>query len=248
MIETVMSYVCDLFNPVMLILFILMISLVVYEVKRREAGLKAEIEIREQQFAQIASDYKLFRSVIHDTNKHLKTIAGMIENQENALALEYIKETVNELNGSYIKVNTGNIVVDALVSSLMHQCNELDIKCTTNICIDNSYLSISNHDMTVILGNLIDNSINAVSKINNSEERYIEISLITDDTKFMIEVSNSYQEISEPTSKKGYGLGNIERTVHANKGEYSVMKNDGIYRTSIFIYHSIQKTDHSIQN
>ena len=117
-----------------------------------------------------------------------------------------------------------------------------------DICIDNSYLSISNHDMTVILGNLIDNSINAVSKINNSEDRHIGISLITDDTKFMIEVSNSYQEISEPTSNKGYGLGNIERTVQANKGEYSVMKNDGIYRTSIFIYHSIQKTDHSIQN
>ena len=56
MIETVMSYVGDLFNPVTLILFILMISLVVYEVKRREAALKAEIEIREQQFAQIASD------------------------------------------------------------------------------------------------------------------------------------------------------------------------------------------------
>lgn len=210
-----------------------------YEVKQREALLKKDIELREEQFVQIASNYKQFRSVIHDTNKHLKTIAGMIEASEDELAVSYIKETLNEVNGSYIKVNTGNIVVDALVSSMINRCEEINIKCITDISVNKEFIEVSNHDLTVVLGNLIDNAVNATSKILDKDKRYIEVTLITDEKRFMIDILNGYDESEKETLRVGYGLGNIEETVTRNKGTYTVVKNDNTYRTSVIFYHSI---------
>lgn len=210
-----------------------------YEVKQREALLKKDIELREEQFVQVASNYKQFRSVIHDTNKHLKTIAGMIEASEDELAVSYIKETLNEVNGSYIKVNTGNIVVDALVSSMINRCEEINIKCITDISVNKEFIEVSNHDLTVVLGNLIDNAVNATSKILDKDKRYIEVALITDEKRFMIDILNGYDESEKETLRVGYGLGNIEETVTRNKGTYTVVKNDNTYRTSVIFYHSI---------
>ena len=210
-----------------------------YEVKQREALLKKDIELREEQFVQVASNYKQFRSVIHDTNKHLKTIAGLIEASEDELAVSYIKETLNEVNGSYIKVNTGNIVVDALVSSMINRCELMNIKCITDISVNNKFVKISNHDLTVILGNLIDNAVNATNKIIDKDKRYIEVTLTTDENRFMIDILNNYDESKNESSWVGYGLGNIEETVTRNKGTYTVSKNDKTYRASAIFYHSI---------
>ncbi len=210
-----------------------------YEIKQREALLKKDIELRENQFIQVASNYKQFRSVIHDTNKHLKTIACMIESNEDKLAVKYIKETLNEVNGSYIKVNTGNIVVDALVSSMINRCEEMNIKCITDISVNNEFIKISNHDLTVILGNLIDNAIKASNKLWDKDKRYIEVTLITDEKRFMIDILNNYDELKNESSRMGYGLNNIEESVVRNKGMYTITKSESTYRTSVIFYHSI---------
>ena len=54
----------------------------------------------------------------------------------------------------------GNLVIDSFVGYCMNITTELGIRFETNIQIDQSAIPVDDYDLSIIIGNLLDNSIN----------------------------------------------------------------------------------------
>ena len=71
-------------------------------------------------------------------------------------------------------LNTGNNIVDIIINSKMNIAQSYGITITVNAKITNE-IKIDDIDLSVILGNLIDNAIEAATKEN--EEKYVHIQI-----------------------------------------------------------------------
>lgn len=209
------------------------------EVGEREKLLNYEIAMRDKQFQQLSASYRQFRSILHDTNKHFKVVSAMVEHNENKKAVEYIEKTLKEVNGAYRKINTGNMVIDTLVSNLFSRGEEVGVLCQSDILVRNDQIKIDNHDLTVILGNLLDNALNAAQYAGSPDKKTIRITIITDKNKFMIDISNFYNKEISKSFEKSYGIENIESVVNKNGGIYNIKADDEKYNATIIFYHSI---------
>lgn len=204
-----------------------------FEHKEREQMLEKSVKIQEDIFAQMSDSYMQLRRMLHDTNKHMKAIAGMIEEGNSMQALEYIDATLGEVNCTYKKVNTGNVVIDVMLSNLINQCDNFNIKCETEVVIDSNALNIDNRDMSIMLGNLTENAVNYVKKISDNS-CLIDVAVIMDNSNFIIDIENTCFD-TEAMLKRDCGIENIEKIVTKYSGSYSIKVDKEKYKATIIL-------------
>ena len=204
-----------------------------YEHKEREQMLEKSVKIHEDMFTQMSDSYMQLRRMLHDTNKHMKAIAGMIEEGNSMQALEYIDATLGEVNCTYKKVNTGNVVIDVMLSNLINQCDNFNIKCETEVVIDSNALNIDNRDMSIMLGNLTENAVNYVKKISDNS-CLIDVAVIMDNSNFIIDIENTCFD-TEAMLKRDCGIENIEKIVTKYSGSYSIKVDKEKYKATIIL-------------
>lgn len=186
----------------------------------------------EQQYQHVMDKYKMVRSYIHDNNKHLSTIRRYVFEGKNDDALDYIDKArdINNMRNDFI--NSGNVVIDALVNELKDKCVARSIICDIDVSINNNDINIEAPDFSVVLGNLLDNAYNAVEIMDEKQERKIEVKIFKQEGKIIIKINNTY---IKKDMTKSYGIQNIETVVEKYNGIYYVEQSESIYCASVFI-------------
>lgn len=239
------------------ILFINVLVFVLYDRLSQSNKAKLDSAIFEQekkfyyeQCLYMQQNEENIRSFRHDMKNHLFTIAENIRTGEYEQAESYIKSMVNDkLYNEKIYSNTGNVAIDSVLNYKLNEAAgkgiliNSDIKVPFDIVVDSA-------DITSIVGNLLDNAINAVSKIAE-QDRKITVNLSYDKGRLFIAVQNKYDGIikmtkgrpvtDKDTSEHGYGLKNVERTLEKYNGHIEYQHNDGIFKTTAMLY-TVQKS------
>lgn len=223
-------------------ILILLLNLCVYYMfdsisdaaKANEERIRAysNLEKTEQQYNMITDKYRTVRSYIHDTNKHFTSIRRFLCEEKNSEAIEYIDSVIELENAKNDFVNSGNVIVDALVNELKNKCEKANVECNIDIAINNNDIRVEAPDFAVIIGNLLDNAYNAVKKVTDSNNKIIEVKIFNSEGKIAIHVSNTHENTD---FTKSYGIQNIETTVKKYGGIYYTEQKDGKYYASVFI-------------
>lgn len=179
-----------------------------------------QLQYQQQKYEQLSNSYRNIRAFMHDTKKHLRYIEHCVKEKEYEKIIPYANETEQDLEKRYCTVNTGNLSIDTFISNLLIQAKEQEIKVETSIKVDTKKIPVRDYDLAIILGNLIDNALNAC---HSHEKDSIRIVIVTLDDNLTVYMENSYhptRKITDITSEltHGYGLQNIEKTVHAYEG------------------------------
>lgn len=143
---------------------------------------------------------------------------------------EYLKAAMTDLENTYAKINTGNLVIDAFVSNYLDMATEEGIRFDTDIHVDPDRIPVKDYDLCVILGNLLDNSLQACHKIIPPMNRYIQVQIYIDaNNTFVIHLCNT----TAPESKEdkdttdtlihGYGLENVKTITESYHGMCSTI-------------------------
>lgn len=109
---------------------------------------------------EVRSIHKEMRGYKHDFHHHLQTLKGQLEAGEYDRALAYIDELDEQLTHMDTLMKTGNIALDAILSGKIARARELDIDITIKANI-RDHLTISDMELSIIIGNLLDNAIEA---------------------------------------------------------------------------------------
>ena len=129
-------------------------------------------------------------------------------------------------------INSGNVVVDALVNEIKGKCVSKNIICDIDVSINNNDLKIEAPDFSVVLGNLLDNAYNAVERMSENRDRRIEVKIFKQEDKIVIKINNTYVNTD---MTKSYGIQNIETVVEKYNGIYYAEQTENMYCASVFI-------------
>ena len=202
--------------------------------------LEQQVAFQAEKYQQISSAYRDTRSLMHDTKKHFFYIQECIENKQYENILDYLKKSLEIIEHTYSRVNTGNLVIHAFISNYMNIAKHESISFVTNIKVRAERVPVKDYDLCVIIGNLMDNSLKAARAVPSPFPRKIEVEMFTDEDHFIMHIKNTRK--TDTSSEKqpqynnlyhGYGLTNVKILTEKYKGNYTCLPNDNIFETII---------------
>ena len=212
-----------------------------YHKKTENIILNKQIEYYNNQHVQVENNINEIRQIKHDLNFKLINI---LQNQDIETAKKEISTLIAETNVMDYLSYTGHHGIDSIlnyeVSRAKSQNIEINIKTTVykDINIDSKFLC-------VIFGNVIDNAIEANT---NTINKYIDITILSENNSLYILVKNPYigtitpQKLKESyTSKQdsahhGFGLKSIRDIANKLGGTVKINTDNHIFTLEIIIF------------
>lgn len=130
-------------------------------------------------------DLKSFR---HDVINHLSTVSDYIKYNQSGEAENYLLTLIGEVGDYPIYSDTGNTAFDSIINYKLRNAKEKNINLQINIEVPQK-LNIDVSDVVAILGNLLDNSVNAVLK---TEEKKIFLNIYFSKGRLIINIENTF--------------------------------------------------------
>lgn len=208
---------------------------------KRLFRLSEQEAIAETQAAFIDNVNKLFTTIRgqrHDFIHHVQVIYSMLNNNENGEAIAYMDNLLDEIQSINNVIRVKDPAMSALFNTKTaiaerHNIN-FEIKLETSL----DELRVKPFEMVKILGNLVDNALEAVQD-QSPEFRNVKITFKRFSNVFVIEVFNPRPIIAPASIDKlfeggyttkdkhsGVGLAVVKDLVEKNGGEVSIKSNE----------------------
>ncbi len=241
------STVKVIFVATLVIMALLLISLAIYSTsnnhfKRLTRYYENQIEKQSEYYIRLSESNFRLRKFKHDFNNMYIGLTGLLENGKSKEALEMIRNEKQELALYTPLFDTGNGIADALLTDKA-RCAEVS---GTTIEFDGAFPSegIKPCDLCVLLGNPLDNAIEACEKTKSSDKKIIKVCCTCSSGFLFIEMTNPVANKVEffggmPVSDKrssdvhGFGLYSLELVVSQYKGELKLSCDNKEFRVSV---------------
>jgi two-component system sensor histidine kinase AgrC len=197
-----------------------------------------EFEAEVKTFKEVRKSQAQIQAMNHDLNNRFLVVLSFLENNNISSAKNYLKIALEKNEDTQQQFYTHNYTLNYLLNEKRSQAEKFDSSFNIHVFLPKK-INLDNDFIAVLLGNLLDNAINAISRLTKSDEREINLTLKLFNHKLLIELSNSFNP-SEVDSRKhrkiqGIGIKNIKTIVEDNGGIYEQRINDNIYTVSIVL-------------
>ena len=234
------------------LLVIIVVVFLLYEMfVREEAGnleLSAKLQRIEMEsgfFNEMGALHTEIRTWRHEYKNNMIALHTLIEHNENDKALEFIDSMSLSPSLDSDTLQTGNHVLDAVVSSKLWYARSRGIDVSIQAVYPDNY-NIDNIDLCAIVGNLLDNAIEACSRMSSdASNRFITFSLLIKGKNLAISISNSYEGVLRKDGDRfltdkdqkyhGIGIRYVDSIVDKYKGHVLREYADGIFETYVMI-------------
>jgi sensor histidine kinase YesM len=198
----------------------------------------------DKQLEMIKTSLQATSTIRHDLKNHMYSIRSLVESGDMKETLNYISGITEDISARKDRSATGNTVIDSIINFKLQEAEQLGIKTNLDLKIPEK-LEIPSFDMTVVLGNLLDNAVKAVNKVK--EDPFINLKIKYDKGRLMIQADNPYiGEIIEEdgkilTSKKdkenhGIGLESIKKVIQKYDGIINIDYSGHIFSVALMMY------------
>ena len=207
--------------------------------KRQMLAQKHMLELRRQQYAQSKSSAEAVRRKYHD----MKNLLLYLEKASREDMRAYIERTLDEVRPYERVLDTGSEAADILLWEKMAVCQNEGIACT--VMLDGALLAfIRELDLVTILGNAMDNAIEACRRMPQGAARYVQVRTREMPGFILLHVTNSctgqarmaagrYLTLKADAENHGFGLDSIRRTAESYQGEMACRMEEGEFSLSV---------------
>jgi len=205
-----------------------------HEREREEKTARQQLELQKNYYLDIMERQEETRRLWHDIKKYMASMESLVANENREEAQKCLEQIQSVFSGIANAVDTGNKQIDSILAYGMKKAGELGVTIRPEIWVD-SRMNFPATDLFVIIGNTLDNAIEACCQIEEESARVVSIVIHQKNHLLLYEVSNPYngKKLQRPGSVHGYGLKNVEACVARNNGLMDISKKQGIFAVSI---------------
>ncbi len=155
------------------------------ELKLKEQQQKHDIQYAET----VRAQYEEIRNIRHNMKQHLAVVSGLQIEGKYDEAQEYVSKISSNIAEIEMFMDVGSDFVNAILNSKLSiaKSKNINVLCSSSSNID----GINEYDLCNLIGNMLDNAIEAAEKTVNA---IIEVSIASDKYKISIKVANSIAE------------------------------------------------------
>lgn len=194
--------------------------------------------------AEVQNIYGQMRGWRHDYHNHLQTMKAHLALGQTTELSDYLDNLDNDLTSVDTVIKTGNVMIDAILNSKISLAVSRKINVNTKATVP-SEIKISEVDLCVIIGNLLDNAMEACLKQPNESERFIRVYIGILKGQLYISVSNSVGGEIKKSGKTyistkdsfyhGFGLMRVDKIVDKYSGYINRQNEEGVFATEIML-------------
>lgn len=208
--------------------------------------LERQLNYQKKYYEKVMDNYDEAKKAFHDMNNHIIVIKYFLENKDYNNMNEYIKSLSKKIVTNNDKNICKNKIINAICVEKSDICKSEEINISFDIVI-NKELNIDDLDLCIIVGNLIDNAIEACEKINNKKiQKVIQVSSRVYLNQIYIKVINSKNNklkkhnckfLTSKKDKKNHGIGleNVKESVYKNDGEIEIKDSKNTFEVSLYM-------------
>lgn len=191
---------------------------------------------------EVRSIHKEMRGYKHDFHNHLQTLKGYIEAGESERALKYIEELDYGVMNTDTLLKTGNVSVDVILSAKIAKAKSKGINVTVKANLPDN-LNITDVELSIVIGNLLDNAIEACTA-STDKEPFIRVYLVMKSNMLYFSMLNfSGDKLKKDgslfNSKKGgfhgFGLRRAENIIEKHGGWIKYNSEDGAFSSEFLV-------------
>lgn len=224
------------------LLYINLISVEFIQIMTDRSILQQEKELAEQNYllqqayyAQVQKDQAETHALWHDIKKYVLAIQASISEQNNDDSLQILQRLQDEFSPLGNIVDVENPELNVILNHGVQKAAEAGIHVTLDVSVPYT-LSVSAVDLSIIIGNTMDNAIEACQALE-SKDSTINIMLRLYNQMLFYTIDNPCPP--KPMHKKGkhhgYGLQNVTRCIQKYDGTFLSNRIDGHYQVDIRI-------------
>lgn len=191
---------------------------------------------------EVQSIYRTMRGWRHDYHNHMQTIKAYLSMGQVEETLTYLDHLEEDLDAVDIAIRTGNVSVDAIVSSKLSVAakKQIAVDCTAKMP---EQVQVTDVDLCTVLGNLLDNAIESCEKVPE-ENRFIRLYIGVFKKQLYLSVTNATPEsrrkklselVSEKKGSHGFGLRRIDLVAEKNHGFVNRKNEPGVFATEVML-------------
>ncbi len=226
-------------------LFVLLMTFFVSRIAKRHyerSLIEYQNKLMSNEMQEVQNIYMTMRGWRHDYHNHMQSIKAYLAKDNIAEARRYLDNLEVDLDDIRLLFDTGNLNVDAILNAKISLALENGIRCDYKAVIPKN-LAISDIDLCVLIGNLIDNAVEACRKLQK-DEQFLRLYIATFKEQLYISVTNATNEvarklddeyISNKRGDHGHGLKRINNIVEKYDGYINRKNEPGVFVTEIML-------------
>ncbi len=248
-ISTDTVYMWLIFSMVLLMNVLFLYILYQRRMEQEVVKLKQEqAELLEKDYKTLNQAYEINAKLFHDFHNHIGALQQMLAHEKYEEAADYLDALQEPVRGMANTVWTGDDTVDYLINSKMTAASEYGIAFHAEVEFPRN-ANIQGVDLCAIIGNLIDNALDATKQNEKQEDRKISLTIRRIHQMLVIKVENPYtvpieqKETGElQTTKKqeglhGWGLKSAKTAAEKYDGMVRTTCEDNIFRAVATLYY-----------
>lgn len=194
-------------------------------------------------FDAVQSIYAQMRGWRHDYHNHIQIMKAHISLGQTGELDKYLSKLDTDLTSVDTIIKSGNIMLDAILNSKLSLARAKKIEINAKATAPET-MPVSDIDLCVVVGNLLDNAIEACINIDDEDVRFIRVYIGILKGQLYISISNSTgtdvrkqgsRYLSIKSGKYGFGLQSIDRVVRKYKGYVNRQNEKGVFATEIML-------------
>ena len=205
--QTVLSIPDDTLYMWTILAVVLMMSVLVfninrqYEVEKELARLKSEqAELLERDYTAVNRAYQVNAKLFHDLHNHIGVLRQFLTHEKYGEAVRYLDELQAPVRNLTATVWTGDETADYLINSKAAAAEAAGIRFQVQVEFPRR-TNIRSVDLCAILGNLLDNAIEAARQVPDPSRRTAALTIRRIHQMLVIKVENSFSSV--PVQENG---------------------------------------------
>jgi len=203
-------------------------------------------DLLEKHCAEVQNMYRQTRGWRHDYHDHIQTMKAYLAMGR----LEELSDFLGELDKDLLSVDTviktGNVMIDAILNSKISLAKTRGIRVDAKAIVPKDLsISISEIDLGLVIGNLMDNAMEACAKIDTEKDRFIRVYIDILKGQLYIYIMNSavgkrkragrVYESTKGGKYHGFGLMRIDKVVDKYHGYLDRQDEEGVFATEVML-------------
>lgn len=181
------------------------------------------------------------RCLKHDMDNHIFKMQYLLENQKYLELAQYLNDAKQSIKDDSTIVNSGNETINSILNYKLAQIKSMDIQTEYDVLVSEN-LNVSTFDINIVLGNLIDNAIEALRFCSDVDDKRLVIKISNKQGYIKIYIANTFDGIILSKTRKGdtinHGLGlkSVSKTVEKYGGLFQTNTNGNLFEASVIMY------------
>ncbi|MDR3037533.1 MAG: GHKL domain-containing protein [Coriobacteriales bacterium] len=216
----------------------------------RSAQLKVEfdamnrnLDLQRQLYNRLTKSTEEVRAVRHDLRHQLSAIRGYLQKNNVSGALTYVDAISGEIPEIGDKLLCDNFAVNAVAVHYLDKAQESSIQTDLRLVVPVDLGQIPDNDMSIIVGNLFENAIEACLFVNE-DKRFIRMSSKVVKNRLTLVIDNSFDGTyterggmfySRKRKGKGVGISSVRAVVERYGGSLKYEVANGVFMTSLYV-------------